>query len=256
MMNFSTLSEPYLTRIATYKQTQEICKTIPTSAILTYKYSFQEDWKPDPRFAKTRVTVLPLDTFVAVQQIGVGKIACLNFADDRFPTGFSSTGSGAQEESLCYRSTLSAHIQIKHYPLSSNVLLYSPNVVVFKAPEENHFLNLDHPFCVDVISCPGVRHPQLVDGCMCALDQHIFRHKIEMILQVAYKEHVDHLVLGALGCGAWRNPPKDVAIAFKETLDRFQGMFNSIVFAVRPNEAMAFQEEDKLAIFTKYLATT
>lgn len=44
-----------------------------------------------------------------------------------------------------------------------------------------------------------------------------------------------HLVLGAFGCGACKNPPKRVAKAFKRILaeEEFEGRFEKITFAVR-----------------------
>lgn len=231
------LPEPFKTRVITFRDTVRLCESVPASHIRTYKYAFLPGWHPSPRFNHTAVSVVPLDTFVAVTRIaGGGKVACLNFADDGFPTGCASTGSGAQEESLCYRSTLSKHLNISHYPLQKDVLLYSPAVFVFKAQEEEGFHVLATPFMVDVISCPGVRHPRLTTdgGRMGETDALVLRIKIETILQVAYREDVHHLVLGALGCGAWRNPPEDVAAAFKEVLDRFPNLFQSIVFAIKP----------------------
>jgi len=40
--------------------------------------------------------------------------------------------------------------------------------------------------------------------------------------------------LGALGCGAFRNPPQHIACLFRNVLkeSEFQGVFNHIVFAV------------------------
>lgn len=240
------LPEPFKSRIITYQDTLELCKLIPTSQLLTYKYAFQADWHPSPRNNTTIVSVIHSDTFVAAQRLP-GKVAVLSFADDSFPTGCASTGSGAQEESLCYRSTLSRHIDIRYYPLMSNVLLYSPGVVVFKAPEEEHFAAIPDPFSVDVISCPGVRHPCLDPGTghMTASDIQILRTKIANILQVAYIEKVDHLVLGALGCGAWKNPPEDVASTFKQILDSYPGLFVSIVFAIKPSPVSFNRWSDK-----------
>jgi uncharacterized protein (TIGR02452 family) len=45
---------------------------------------------------------------------------------------------------------------------------------------------------------------------------------------------MDHLVLGAWGCGAFHNPPDRVAEAFKEILssDRFRNRFKNITFAI------------------------
>ncbi len=40
------------------------------------------------------------------------------------------------------------------------------------------------------------------------------------------------LVLGAFGCGAFRNNPQVVARAYREILSEFSGMFDHIEFAV------------------------
>lgn len=230
------LPEPFKSRITTYQHTLDVCRLVHDSQLLTYKYSFDANWHPLARYDSTPVSVIESDTFVAASRLS-GKIACLNFADDSFPTGCASTGSGAQEESLCYRSTLSKHIDMKHYPLINSVLLYSPGVIVFKAPEEENFQAIK-PFKVDVISCPGIRHPCLdtLSGNMTAADMQILRIKVETILQVAYNEHVDNLVLGALGCGAWRNPPGNVASTFKYAIEKYPGLFQSIVFAIKPSQ--------------------
>jgi len=56
-----------------------------------------------------------------------------------------------------------------------------------------------------------------------------------MILAVAAHNEVDSLVLGAWGCGVFRNAPGEVAAAFKTHLTgdgRFAGYFDHIVFAV------------------------
>jgi len=102
-----------------------------------------------------------------------------------------------------------------------------------KDTEENGFAQIT-PFFAHVISCPGVRHPTLRDGRMTQMDIDRLRVKIETILQLAERENVATLVLGALGCGAWKNPAIDVACAFKEALDRFAGVFRRVVFAVKP----------------------
>lgn len=239
------IPEPFRKRIKTYRHTLSLCKLVHPSHIFTYKYTFKPDWEPVQRFFRTQLSVVPLDTFVAAQPfLATGKVACLNFADDSFPTGCASTGSGAQEESLCYRSTLSRHIDISHYPLTEGTLLYSRNVIVFKAPEEDGFETLAVPFTLDVISCPGIRHPYLDSrGRMYSAELRSLRTKVDSILQVAFQEGVDHLVLGALGCGAWRNPPEDVAATFRDAIEALPGLFVSIVFAIPPNgrNLVAFQ---------------
>ena len=54
----------------------------------------------------------------------------------------------------------------------------------------------------------------------------------EHILTVAAHHQANILILGAFGCGAFRNNPKIVAEAYKETLKKFNGYFQEVVFAV------------------------
>jgi len=41
---------------------------------------------------------------------------------------------------------------------------------------------------------------------------------IRLIFQIAKEKGITHLVLGALGCGAYRNPPAKVAQIFKQVI--------------------------------------
>jgi len=68
----------------------------------------------------------------------------------------------------------------------------------------------------------------------------VYRQKIRAIFQVAQRERVTHLVLGALGCGSsWRpSPDRHVAEIFRETCSRHPRLVDSsfelIVFAILP----------------------
>jgi uncharacterized protein (TIGR02452 family) len=54
------------------------------------------------------------------------------------------------------------------------------------------------------------------------------------MLRVLARQGQTHLVLGALGCGAFGNPPRAVADTFKRILaeDEWGGYFKEIVFAI------------------------
>ena len=54
---------------------------------------------------------------------------------------------------------------------------------------------------------------------------HVYKHK---------KHRHSTLVLGAFGCGAFGNPPQDVARCFASALasDEFRGEFARVVFAI------------------------
>ena len=59
-------------------------------------------------------------------------------------------------------------------------------------------------------------------------------NKIRTIFNIAIDQEVDNLILGALGCGAFKNPPKHVAELFQQVLSEppYRGRFNRIVFAI------------------------
>ena len=52
------------------------------------------------------------------------------------------------------------------------------------------------------------------------------------IFTVAVKNGCTTLILGAFGCGTFRNNPEIVAKAAKKIVDEFNGYFNCIEFAV------------------------
>lgn len=75
-------------------------------------------------------------------------------------------------------------------------------------------LEVHDRFYVDVISCAAPRHPSLsedkdsqgeqVEKYADAKDEEQMALKIKYIMRTAAKMGVTHLVLGALGCGAYR----------------------------------------------------
>ena len=70
------------------------------------------------------------------------------------------------------------------------------------------------------------------------------------ILRVAFEEGVTVLVLGAWGCGVFRNDPRDVANIFHKCLveGKFKGTFKKVVFA------MGYDEE-KIKVFKRFFKT-
>lgn len=184
------------------------------------------------------------------------KIAVLNFASATHPGGGVVRGANAQEECLCRCTTLYPALKganaAPFYTLShgsalhTDACLYTPGVLAVKTdtdlPErlpESEF------FAFDVVSCsaPNLRpqpanamNPGDIDPAHIAdndlLELHVRRWR--QILRAAAGRN-DVLVLGAFGCGAFRNPPALVADAFQELLRRdplLAAAFKEIVFAV------------------------
>lgn len=173
------------------------------------------------------------------------KIAVLNFANPFEPGGGVRRGAMAQEECLCRCSDLyNALAQpyfIKNYYLYhlvrvtynfSDRLIYSPNVTVIKSDDKIPQL-LDIPFFVDVITCaaPCLMIKKKANDKLMA----IYKSRIRNILEVAIAKDVDCLVLGAFGCGAFRNSPYSMAKAFSDVLigEEYAKYFEKVVFAIK-----------------------
>ena len=61
------------------------------------------------------------------------------------------------------------------------------------------------------------------------------KERIRTVLRVAWLEGKRNLVLAAMGCGAFKNPPRQVAGLFRGVLigeEEFRGRFEGVWFAV------------------------
>ncbi|KAF2827426.1 hypothetical protein CC86DRAFT_321494 [Ophiobolus disseminans] len=174
-------------------------------------------------------------------------VAVLNLASERSPGGGWQNGALAQEEALCYRSSLYLSLHDTYYRLPSLSAIYSPSVLIIRdAMSRGHTLlvppkqpaNLP---VTSVISVAALRHPPLThDGkhFKSEFQRGETKRKIRLTLRVAAGNGHTKLVLGALGCGVFGNPPKDVAECFLEVLreKEFQGgWWEEVVFAILDN---------------------
>jgi hypothetical protein len=63
-------------------------------------------------------------------------------------------------------------------------------------------------------------------------NEEIMREKIAAQLDTLIAKNIRSVVLSAFGCGAFGNPPKEVARLYKEELEKRAGKFHDVVFAV------------------------
>lgn len=188
-----------------------------------------------------------------------GKKTCiLNFASATNPGGGVLSGSSAQEESICRCSTLYFCLytpeMVKNFyiphrdagdPLYNDDIIYSPDVQVIKTDTSmpDRMEEADW-YPVNVITCaaPNLReHPsnamnpnagrfaaQVTDRELRTL----LEKRIRRIFAVAAAENNSVLILGAFGCGAFRNPPELVADVFCEVTQEYLRRFERIEYAV------------------------
>ncbi|KAI4138735.1 MAG: hypothetical protein L6R39_006642 [Caloplaca ligustica] len=211
-----------------------------------------------PNLAKAHVRVLNTDALDAairlsalttstVAQSSTPPVLVLNMANAKYGGGGWLKGAIAQEEAICYRSSLAFTLKLRHYPIPDRAAIYSPTVVVLRdsLAKGHQLLDLSHPEklpVVSVVSVAAIRDPsverRLGDGeeIYCnGDDRNLMRSKIRMILRVAAAKGHRKLVLGALGCGAFGNPPGEVVRLWKELLTEPEfsgGWWEHVVFAV------------------------
>ncbi|CAM4506774.1 TIGR02452 family protein [Corallococcus exiguus] len=203
--------------------------------------------RPEPRVGGSapRIEVTPEKTGAAARRCveveGVADLVALNFASAKNPGGGFLGGAKAQEEDLARCSALYPCLltQREYYdanraqssPLYTDHVIYSPQVPFFR---DEGLTLLEKPFSVSLITAPAPNAgsaernaPHLLPRMGEALHARALK-----VLQVAAHQGHRTVVLGAWGCGAFRNNPLDAADAFARALDAFPGVFERVVFAV------------------------
>ncbi len=180
--------------------------------------------------------------------------AMLNLADLYTPGGLVEYGSGAQEENLCRRSNLILSLyqfsdaRIRQYsdlglmssedqyPMDERFGgIYSGLVTFFRGPESEGSLLEDTTYNIPVISVAALSGPRIgADGLMFPEETDITLEKMRTILRIGMANFHDSLVLSALGCGAFANPPAHIAKLFHQVIeeDEFKNSFRLIDFAI------------------------
>lgn len=177
---------------------------------------------------------------------------CLNFASAKNPGGGFLGGSSAQEESLARSSALYPTL-LQHptyYEMNRanrscfylEYMIYSPQVPVFK----NDDASLRHsPELVSFITAPAVnagvvreKEPERIEEIPVVMAQ-----RIDKVLSIALEHGHHHLVLGAWGCGVFKNDPVVIAGLFAQALasQKFANRFEHIIFAVLDRKESAYR---------------
>lgn len=172
------------------------------------------------------------------------KVGVLNFASARNPGGGFLGGSQAQEESLARSSGLYASLlrcteyyeyhRARKSGLYSDRMIYSPKCAVFMDDDGEL---LDAPYLVDFVTSPAPNAGSIKNNRPgdLGLIPDCFYLRIRKLLALLCERNCDALVLGAWGCGVFRNDPKMVAQLFASYLNEdaeFYGCFKKVLFSV------------------------
>jgi len=191
-----------------------------------------------------QIVVKNCSTMEAIIEERAAKIAVLNFASAKNPGGGFLGGASAQEESLARSSSLYASLtkdttmyeynKIQRTFLYSDYMIYSP-ATLFWYNDEGHLLEKE--IIVDVITSPVPNKGAMLQHTRTEEIEQIkavFIKRIEHVLQIANQQNIETLILGAWGCGVFRNEPEEVATLFRKVInEKYSNAFKKIVFAIR-----------------------
>lgn len=195
---------------------------------------YDTDFKLDEHIANENMnfSLLNIGSVEAIQHTSdTTKVALLNFASYKNPGGGFLHGMISQEECLCHDSYL-FNILVKfmdYYKwnrehlnkgLYLNRAIYSPNVYFTKVNRN-----------VDVITCAAPNlHAQSFSGATKEENSEALKSRIKFILDIAEDNKIDTLILGAFGCGVFRQNPREVASIFIEECKKRN--FKNIIFPI------------------------
>jgi uncharacterized protein (TIGR02452 family) len=197
-------------------------------------------WTP----VETRVEVTGESSLAAARRLAGPPVAVLNFASARNPGGGYLNGAQAQEEALCRASALHTcllagkefydHHRAHRDPLYSDRVIHSPAVPVLR--DDRHRL-LDEPYTAGFLTAAAPNAGVVLRDAPERAGElpRALAVRAERVLETAAAHSYRRLVLGAWGCGVFRNDPVQVANAFRALLapgGRFGDAFEHVVFGV------------------------
>lgn len=175
----------------------------------------------------------------------------LNMANRHTPGGGVINGARAQEESLFRQSNLCVslyqydeyHAGLLEVPLGDDRYpmdrdtggIYSGKVTFFRENAAEGDSLVETPFECAVVSVAAINRPDLTpEGRLVDWAVKATKSKIRTMLRIGLIHKHDAIVLGAWGCGAFRNPPDHMAEIFHAVIreEEFADKFRVIRFAV------------------------
>ena len=230
------------------------------SKLFTRKEVLESDLKLP--YSSTNVKVINEDCLVLCEQLvnERRKPLVLNMANATSPGGGYRKGDGAQEENIFRRSdyyhSLDGELADKdrserlfctpkgdlkplsgfanYYPMDEFGAIYTSGITVFRGTEQDGYPYKKEPlYDMCAIAMAAYRDPPLTPKNTlenkAAMNTH---RKIQSVFAIGYHQKHDCLVLSALGCGAFHNPPEHVARLFKSVIYQYAGYFDTIYFAI------------------------
>lgn len=219
-----------------------------------------ELWTSDRLDRLVRETALPADgpaaavevrgegTVDAIFRLSGGETLCprigvFNFASAKNPGGGFLNGSVAQEECLAFCSNL-YHTQTtgqgpRYYEINraNRSPVYTDTMLI---GDVTFFRTADYVLTAGAVTCPVITAPAVNMGIVVRNGEstdrakEVMKGRMEKILALFAQWGCTSLILGAYGCGVFRNDPEDVARFWQELLEEegWGRLFEQVTFSV------------------------
>lgn len=171
------------------------------------------------------------------------KLGVLNFASAKNPGGGFLNGSVAQEECLAFCSNL-YHTQTtgqgpRYYELNraNRDPVYTDTMLI---GDVTFFRTSDYALTESCVTCPVITAPAvnmgivIRNGDSVERAKEVMKDRMRKILALFAKWGCTDLILGAYGCGVFRNDPEDVARFWQELLtdEGWGRLFDRVTFSI------------------------
>jgi uncharacterized protein (TIGR02452 family) len=193
--------------------------------------------KPKKFVKSNNIYVVNSDSVSYIQQLDkggiLGRTCILNMASSKKPGGGVANGAMAQEECLFRCSDLVHLIDKDLYPIQNDEIIYTENAKFFKDKDYNDMESIT----VDVVTVPALNLNQKMVAEYYEKGtgdyERITKDKIRGMLLAASSHGVDNIILGAWGCGVFKNDPTEMAEIFMSVLnDEYRHRFKRVIFAI------------------------
>jgi uncharacterized protein (TIGR02452 family) len=231
----------FVERIDCWTHTQELSKRIeqPPKSI---KFQYKSFFNMQNKFNNTPIIISNLDTIecaILLKNQNFNPLV-LNLADPYRSGGCVDLASKSLEESLFRTTNLCMTLKTTNdlYPIKDDEAILSKKIKILKTSEQSGWKLIKENIYLDFIACCGIINPKTdytdENKPKFKLNSDILTliNKIKLILQVAYTNGNDSLVLGAIGTGAFKSPSRHTAEIFKAVLKEYDGVFKIIHFAI------------------------
>lgn len=202
------------------------------------------------------IDVVDLDIASAVAENGnSGRLCVLNFASFKNPGGGYINGAMAQEEAICEVSTL--------YPV---LCAFEEDFYKFNRNNMNNGMYMNRALYskdifftsnvnADVLTCasPNLSSALRYDNKqVLKSNSKVLESRIRFVIEIALDNNVDTIILGAFGCGVFKQDAKEVATTFKRILVKDGKMlsFKKVIFAIPTFNPMSLSNyNDFVSVF-------